>query len=69
MKDDSIMPFGKHKGKPLADVPGEYFHWLWGENVEEFKYLRTRMKMAVSVREVMQYIEDSFPTRTDSMWV
>ena len=22
------MPFGKHKGVPLADLPGNYIHWL-----------------------------------------
>ena len=22
------MPFGKHKGKLLADVPGNYLHWF-----------------------------------------
>ncbi|HUS00690.1 MAG TPA: DUF3820 family protein [Chitinophagaceae bacterium] len=27
--DDSPMPFGKqHKGKPLKDVPREYFIWM-----------------------------------------
>jgi hypothetical protein len=22
-----ILPFGKHKGQPLADVPGDYLRW------------------------------------------
>ena len=22
------MPFGKHKGKPLASLPDDYVHWL-----------------------------------------
>ena len=22
------MPFGKHKGKLLADLPGNYLHWF-----------------------------------------
>ncbi len=29
MTDESIMPFGVHKGKALADVPDAYFLWLW----------------------------------------
>lgn len=24
----SVMPFGKHQGKPLADVPSDYVRWL-----------------------------------------
>ncbi len=22
------MPFGKHKGTPIADLPGHYLHWF-----------------------------------------
>lgn len=30
LTDDSPMPFGKKcKGMRLADVPGDYFLWLW----------------------------------------
>lgn len=29
MNDQSIMPFGFHKGKKLEDVPDEYLLWLW----------------------------------------
>lgn len=28
MTDNSIMPFGKHRGKRLADVPAVYLMWL-----------------------------------------
>ncbi len=31
LTDLSLMPFGKHKGEPLQDVPASYFHWLWTE--------------------------------------
>lgn len=27
--DDSKMPFGKHKGKLMQDVPVNYLHWFW----------------------------------------
>lgn len=29
MNDDDEMPFGKHKGKRMADVPSDYLLWLW----------------------------------------
>lgn len=29
LTDDSQFPFGKHKGKPLSDIPVEYLHWFW----------------------------------------
>lgn len=29
LDDLSQMPFGKHRGAPMQDVPAGYFHWLW----------------------------------------
>lgn len=29
--DTDLMPFGKHKGEPLQDVPARYLAWLYGE--------------------------------------
>ena len=28
LTDLDPMPFGKHKGKPMQDVPASYFVWL-----------------------------------------
>ena len=28
MDDNSKMPFGKHQGKPLSEVPDDYLFWL-----------------------------------------
>lgn len=27
--DESVMPYGKYKGKQMADVPAEYLQWLF----------------------------------------
>jgi len=32
MNDNSIMPFGKHQGEKLANVPAKYLLWLLKEN-------------------------------------
>lgn len=39
MTDESIMPFGKHKGKKMANVPASYLLWLYenGKCFGEFK--------------------------------
>jgi uncharacterized protein (DUF3820 family) len=29
--DETLMPFGQHKGKKLIDVPAKYLLWLEGE--------------------------------------
>lgn len=36
LEDTSPMPFGKHHGEPMQDVPAHYLHWLWtnGKNAE-----------------------------------
>lgn len=29
--DTELMPFGKHRGTPLQDVPADYFCFLWSK--------------------------------------
>ena len=29
--DETLMPFGKHKGKPMIEVPASYLDWLRDE--------------------------------------
>lgn len=38
------MPFGKHKGELLADVPSDYMDWLLGQDIDED--LRTALQTA-----------------------
>jgi len=30
--DNSLMPFGKFKGRPMANVPAPYLLWLYNNN-------------------------------------
>lgn len=39
--DDTIMPFGKHKGEALQDVPDDYFLYLYDNAmISDSKLLR-----------------------------
>jgi len=29
LDDLDLMPWGRHQGKPMQDVPASYLHWLW----------------------------------------
>ena len=33
MTDDDLMPFGKHQGIPLKDVPDDYLLWLYNQDI------------------------------------
>lgn len=35
LQDTDPMPFGKHKGKLMQDVPAYYLHYLWANGAEE----------------------------------
>jgi len=42
------MPFGKHKGTPMQDVPASYLHYLWVNGMKNEKspvanYIRSRL--------------------------
>lgn len=47
MTDQSIMPFGKHKGKTLGEVPHAWF---------EYMYFRNRLS-----GELKKYAEENVP--------
>ena len=32
LNDDDEMPFGKHKGKRLGDVPDQYWRWFLNQD-------------------------------------
>lgn len=53
LTDTDPMPFGKHKGEPLQDVPASYLAWLWRDGVHEYSgpdelpgYLNEKRKLA-----------------------
>ena len=35
LQDTDPMPFGKHKGVVLQDVPASYFHYVWQNGMKE----------------------------------
>ena len=35
LNDTDMMPFGKHKGVPMEDVPASYLHYLWTNGMED----------------------------------
>ncbi len=41
--DQSLMPFGKHKDKKLADVPDEYLLWLY-DNAKSWGQLKIYLR-------------------------
>lgn len=59
MDDNSIMPFGKHKGEKMANVPDDYLDWYWGEN--EIAYYGRRLNPVQT--EIMEYIEENLPDK------
>ena len=52
MTDDSIMPFGKHKGEKLANVPAEYLLFLREEWEDRKPVLPAQI-------ELKKYIDDN----------
>ena len=43
MKDETLMPFGKHKGKKLANVPASYLLWLFDQD-----WIKPDMKLYIN---------------------
>ena len=55
LTDESIMPFGKHKGEALEDVPAKYLLWLSGEILQKQESSRSKFETALS-----EYVEENY---------
>ncbi|WP_071146711.1 putative quorum-sensing-regulated virulence factor [Bacteroides ihuae] len=53
LTDESLMPFGKYKGKKMANVPASYLMWLYDE------WTLPNPRFGSINREVKEYIEDN----------
>lgn len=51
LTDSDKMPFGKHKGKRLSDVPDDYLLWLYDE---------LKVKCSPFAQPLIEYIEDNY---------
>ena len=38
LEDNDLMPFGKHKGKKMKDVPARYLLWIYDQPWSLQKY-------------------------------
>jgi hypothetical protein len=43
-----IMPFGKHRGKPLSEIPIQYLAWVLENCVNASPYLREEIRRILS---------------------
>jgi len=56
MKDDDLMPFGKHKGKAMANVPASWLVWFWESNETAYK---GGVMLGVEAQMVMGYLKET----------
>jgi len=61
LTDLDPMPFGKYAGKPLQDVPAEYFHWLWQQGLKR----RRDSLVADYIKENLEALKKEYP---DGIW-
>lgn len=62
MTDQSLMPFGKYKGKTLEDVPAKYLCWLY-DNATVGKDLRKYLEDNLDVLRKQAREEDEADER------
>lgn len=57
--DTSPMPFGKHKGEMMQDVPASYLHWLWTEG--EMKHQTKTDAVADYIYRNLNALKQEYP--------
>ena len=61
LTDTDPMPFGKHKGKPMQDVPAAYLHWLWNNVAKSDQ----QSNVADYIRKNLDALKKEYP---DGIW-
>ena len=64
LADDSVMQIGRHKGKPLRDVPDQALGWLWRPDGAGFCTFGQRVGYPGQLAE---YIERRFEAKRATM--
>ena len=62
LSDTDPMPFGKHKGVPMQDVPAHYLHWLWTNSKKDDR----QCAVADYIRRNLNAIKREHP---DGIWI
>jgi uncharacterized protein (DUF3820 family) len=60
LDDLDPMPFGKHRGIPMQDVPARYLHWLWTNGADKEK-----SQVADYIRRNLNALKIDYP---DGIW-
>lgn len=53
-KDTDLMPYGKHVGTKLANVPASYLQWLWENTLSN-----SVIHMSLTNKKLRQYYIDN----------
>lgn len=61
LDDTDPMPFGKHNGLPMQDVPADYLHYLWQNGLKK----DLRSDVADYIRRNLSALKKEHP---DGIW-
>lgn len=61
LQDTDPMPFGKHRGEPMQDVPANYLHYLWTSGKREDR----RCPVADYIRRNLSALQQEYK---DGIW-
>jgi Putative quorum-sensing-regulated virulence factor len=62
LEESNVMPFGKHQGKLLREIPAMYFRWLWIE--AHYRDISVRREVYGALADYIERHLDEFRKRT-----
>lgn len=62
LEGTDLMPWGKHAGRPLQEIPAKYLHWLWTGKDYKSKHMNP---LARYIRNSIDDLEEEYP---DGIW-
>ena len=61
LQDTNPMPFGRHRGESMQDVPARYLHWLWCNVLKDDR----QSPVADYIRRNLDALKKEYP---DGVW-
>ncbi len=65
LTDSDPMPFGKHKGIRMEDVPAKYLHWLWSKSDDPLKNQDKTSPVADYIKRNLELLKIEYE---DGIW-
>jgi len=61
------MPFGRHKGEAIEDVPSDYLYWLMGDDIDPLLKKEIVLEYDCRVKNDTHFYSENYNYKTEEL--